>query len=150
MCAAFLKEKAERQLTDSGTRVYIRTLQMCEEKHQFNSHKWKCAWLRQPLSWRVETIILHHHNSGGRQEREAETPCQTRTSTHAHTNTHLMVTTWLDQNKDLGQALFSAELIFLKGAQSDELVSRSFILFLCLGAQHIKHLYLTNFLYQFL
>lgn len=46
------------------------------------------------------------------------------TNTHTHnpvytyTHTHLMVTTWLDQNKASGPPLFSAELVFLKVAQS--------------------------------
>lgn len=35
------------------------------------------------------------------------------TCKYIHTNTHLMVTTWLDQNKASRLALFSAELILL-------------------------------------
>lgn len=42
----------------------------------------------------------------------------THTHNPVHTHTLLMVTTWLDQNKASGPPLFSAELVFLKAAQS--------------------------------
>lgn len=87
----------------------------------YKSHKSKHSWLTQPSGCMSGPIPLHHHITVGiRVGGGVEALWQTHTSmcTHTNTHTHLLVTTWLDQNKAFRQALFSAELIFLKGLRA--------------------------------
>lgn len=67
--------------------------------------------------------------------------------TQACIHTHLMVTTWLDQNKAFRQALFTAELIFLKQLRGKELFSRTcrlFFFFFQSGGLDFKNFYLCT------
>lgn len=117
------------------------------------SHKSKHGCLRQPSGCGPIGLPLHHHRTKGGGGWDPLSNTHKHVYTHKHT--HLMVTTWLDQNKAFRQALFSAELIFLKGARSDVLVSKTFILVFSEWGPSISKLvimytYLTNFWHFFL
>lgn len=116
--------EARRQDRENISQPPVQLHLLTKHTSQNMAGKEKLQAVEQQLQYYIITTMRE-------EDGEATTLCQACTSTYAHTNTHLMGTTWLDQNKAFGDALFPAELIFLKRAQSDGLVSRRF--------RHVEH-----------